>query len=81
MNDTITIKAATGIVRELEMAAAAEGLSVEAFILSAARTRAQDLVDAKAYFVERAARGKPGAILEFLDRGGGELPRAGDEVP
>jgi uncharacterized protein (DUF1778 family) len=42
MSETLTLTTATGVLRELEMAAKAEGLSVEAFVLRAARQRARD---------------------------------------
>jgi uncharacterized protein (DUF1778 family) len=86
MSETLTLKTATGVLRELEMAAKAEGLSVEAFVLRAARQRAHDLVDAHAFFAERARRVDPSALAtldRLLDpnRPGGEPPQPGDEMP
>jgi uncharacterized protein (DUF1778 family) len=47
MSETLTLKTATGVLLELESAAKAEGLSVEALVLRAARQRAHDLADAQ----------------------------------
>jgi uncharacterized protein (DUF1778 family) len=86
MSETLTLKTATGVLLELETAAKAEGLSVEAFVLRAARQRAHDLVDAQAFFAERARRIDPSALAtldRLLDpnRLGGEPPQPGDEMP
>jgi uncharacterized protein (DUF1778 family) len=86
MSETLTLTTATGVLRELEMAAKAEGLSVEAFVLRAARQRARDLVDAEEFFAERARRAGSAALATFdrlfdPNRTGGEPPQPGDEMP
>ena len=86
MSETLTLTTATGVLRELEMAAKAEGLSVEAFVLRAARQRARDLVDAEEFFAERARRAGSAAWATFdrlfdPNRAGGEPPQPGDEMP
>ena len=60
--------------------AALEGLTLEQI---AARAVEAHLRAAKArrFFEERAGRGDPKWLLEFLDRDPGEPPRAGDETP
>ncbi|MDR0996031.1 MAG: hypothetical protein LBL69_00010 [Zoogloeaceae bacterium] len=65
--------------RGIARAAKREGTSVNSFITLAAAEKLAALETAD-FFAERAKRANPALFLELLNRPGGELPRAGDEI-
>ncbi len=58
----------------------AEGISMNQFIATAVAEKLSALSTAD-FFVHPAARAKPDAFDRILNRQGGEVPRAGDELP
>ena len=84
MSDTMIIEVSDDLRREIEKAAEAKGVSPEDFVAAAAAEKAGVVHSAAAYFAARASRAKPGAFERVFGRdrpGGGEQPRAGDELP
>ena len=61
-----------------EVVAREDGSTLNQFIVSAVAEKVSALKTAE-YFRERAARGDKAKALRFLNRKGGEVPRAGDE--
>lgn len=80
MSETLTIDLPERAVREIELAARAAGQTPEQFVAAAAAQRARALVDAKAFFTERAKGADLDAFDRVLNRQGGEPPQPGDEV-
>lgn len=87
MSDTMIIELPDDVLREIEKAAEAKGVSPEEFVAAAAAEKAGVVQSAAAYFAARAARAaraKPGAFERVFGRdrpGGNEPPCAGDELP
>jgi hypothetical protein len=60
--------------------AALEGVTLEQIGVRAVEALLR-AAKARRFFEERAGRGDPKWLLEFLDRDEGEPPRPGDEIP
>jgi hypothetical protein len=71
----ISLKAA------VEKMAAADGTSMNQFLVMAAAEKLSAITTAEAFFADRKGRGDPEAAIRFLTRRGGEKPRADDQLP
>ena len=60
--------------------AASDGLSLEALAAQAVEAHLEAIKTRK-FFEARAAAADPGWLINFLNRSGGNPPRAGDELP
>lgn len=82
MSDAITVDLPEPVKREVERLARERGVSPEEFVVGATAEKVGAIQSAAAYFAERAARAKPGALKRVFgtDREGGEPPRPGDEA-
>lgn len=60
--------------------AASEGVSLETITAQALEAHLEALKTRK-FFEDKARRADPEWLMKFLDREGGEPPRAGDELP
>ncbi|HEV7692126.1 MAG TPA: DUF1778 domain-containing protein [Hyphomonadaceae bacterium] len=78
MTETLTIDIPEKVADAISDAAKAAGVSREAFVLEAAAARALDLLDAKAFFAERAKNGRVEDLLNVLNRKGGQPPHPED---
>ena len=82
MADTTTypLRLPRSIKAAAEKLARTEGISMTQFIATAVAEKLSALSTAD-FFVQRAARAKPDAFDRIMNRQGGEVPRAGDELP
>ena len=60
--------------------AAAEGTSMNQFLVMAAPEKLSAIQTAETYFSALRGQGDQKAALAFLSRAGGEAPRSGDEI-
>jgi hypothetical protein len=67
------------LIKCIEQAAKADGVSFNQFVVSAAAEQLSALQTAD-YFVGRAAKGSLSRFDEIIARSGGEAPVVGDEV-
>lgn len=79
MSETLKIDLPERVADAISDAAKASGVSTETFIVEAAAAKALDLLDARAFFADRAAGGNVDSLLRILRREGGQPPRSGDE--
>ena len=77
---TYPLRLPISIKSEAEKLAASEGTSLNQFVASAVAEKVAVLRTAS-YFAERRGRADWEAFDRLMDRQGGELPRAGDEMP
>jgi uncharacterized protein (DUF1778 family) len=78
---TFSLRLPVSLKAALEKLAAADGISVNQFLVSAAAEKLSAMQTAEAFFAERKGRGNKEAAIRFLTRAGGEPPRPGDELP
>ena len=77
---TYPLRLPRSIKAAAENLARAEGISMNQFIATAVAEKLSVMSTAD-YFLQRARRSKPDAIDRILNRGVGESPREGDDVP
>jgi hypothetical protein len=77
---TYPLRLPRSIKAAAENLARAEGISMNQFIATAVAEKLSVLSTAD-YFLQRARRSKPDAIDRILNRGVGEPPREGDDLP
>jgi hypothetical protein len=65
----------------VEKLAAADGISVNQFLVSAAAEKLAAMQTAETFFAERKGRGDREVAIAMLTRTSGEPPRSGDELP
>lgn len=65
----------------LEKVAAADGTSMNQFLVMAAAEKIAAIETAERFFTARRGRGDRKAAMEFLTRQGGEAPRLEDSLP
>jgi len=80
MNKPLTVSLPDDVLDDAAKAALAAGETLESFVARAVsveveRERTQQ------FFAERRARANVARALEILNRGGGEAPQSGDELP
>ncbi len=78
---TFPLRLPLSLKAAVEKMAAADGTSMNQFLVMAAAEKFSAITTAEAFFAERRGRGDRDAALKFLSRKGGEPPRAGDELP
>jgi uncharacterized protein (DUF1778 family) len=78
---TMSLRLPVSLKAALEKVAAADGSSMNQFLVMAAAEKLAAIQTAESFFAERRERGDVEKALAFLSRKGGEAPRAGDEMP
>ncbi len=78
---TFSLRLPVSLKAALEKLAAADGISVNQFLVAAAAEKLSAMQTAEAFFAERRGRGDKAAAIRLLTRAGGEPPRPGDELP
>ncbi len=78
---TFALRLPNSLKAAVERMAAADGTSMNQFLVMAAAEKLSAIQTAEAYFAERRGQGDRQAALAFLSRPGGEPPRPGDELP
>jgi uncharacterized protein (DUF1778 family) len=78
---TFSLRLPVSLKAAVEQLAAADGTSMNQFIVMAAAEKLASITTAEAFFAERKGRGDREAAIRFLTRSGGEPPRADDELP
>jgi len=78
---TFPLRLPVSLKAAVEKLAAADGTSMNQFLVLAAAEKLSAITTAEAFFAERKGRGDPEAAIRFLTRKGGEVPRPGDELP
>ena len=77
---TFSLRMPNSLKVAVERMAAADGTSMNQFLVMAAAEKLSAIQTAEAYFAARRGEGDRQAALAFLSREGGEAPRPEDEV-
>jgi len=77
---TFSLRLPISLKAAVERMAAADGTSMNQFLMMAAAEKLSAIQTAEAYFSALRSQGDRGAALAFLSRDGGESPRSGDEI-
>ncbi len=77
---TFPLRLPVSLKAAVEKLAAADGTSMNQFIVMAAAEKISAITTAEAFFAERKERGDPEAAIRFLTRAGGEASRSDDEL-
>ena len=77
---TFSLRLPVSLKAAVEAMAAADGTSMNQFLVMAAAEKLTAMRTAEAFFADRKGRGDKDAAIRFLTRAGGEAPRAGDEI-
>lgn len=78
---TFPLRLPVSLKAAVEKLAAAEGTSMNQFLVMAAAEKLAAITTAEEFFADRKGRGDREAAIRFLTRTGGEKPRPGDELP
>ncbi len=78
---TFPLRLPVSLRAAVEKLAAAEGTSMNQFLVMAAAEKLSAIATAEAFFADRQGRGDPDAAIRFLTRKGGEPARPDDELP
>ena len=78
---TFSLRLPNSLKAAVEKLAAADGTSMNQFLVMAAAEKLSAITTAEAIFAERKGRADPAAAIRFLTRKGGEPARADDELP
>ncbi len=78
---TFSLRLPISLKAAVEKLAAADGTSMNQFLVMAAAEKLSAITTAEAFFAERGGRADPEAAIRFLTRPGGEAPRPDDELP
>ena len=78
---TLSLRLPRSLKAALEKVAAADGTSMNQFLVMAAAEKLAAIHTAETFFAQRRERGDVDKALAFLSRQGGETPRSGDESP
>ena len=78
---TFPLRLPASLKAAVEKLAAADGTSINQFLVMAAAEKIASIQTAESFFAERRGRGNPVAAIRFLTRRGGEPPCSGDEMP
>ena len=76
---TFSLRLPLSLKAAIEKLAAAEGTSMNQFLVMAAAEKLTAIQTAESFFAERQGRGDKAAAVRFLTRPGGDPPRPGDE--
>jgi uncharacterized protein (DUF1778 family) len=77
---TFSLRLPLSLKAAVEKLAAADGTSMNQFLVMAAAEKLAAIQTAEVFFAERRGKGDRDAAIRFLTRPGGEAPRAGDEL-
>jgi uncharacterized protein (DUF1778 family) len=77
---TFSLRLPVSLKAAVERLAAADGTSMNQFLVMAAAEKLASIQTAEAYFAAFRGRADLNEALAFLSRSGGEPPRAGDEI-
>ena len=78
---TFSLRLPVSLKAAIEKLAAADGTSMNQFLVMAAAEKLTAIQTAEDFFASRRGKGDPAAAIRFLTRAGGEPPWAGDEMP
>ncbi|HWK44537.1 MAG TPA: hypothetical protein VNT30_07440 [Stellaceae bacterium] len=78
---TFSLRLPISLKAAVEKLAAADGTSMNQFLVMAAAEKLAAITTAEAFFADRNGRGDPEAAIRLLTRPGGETPRPDDELP
>ena len=78
---TFSLRLPVSLKMAIEKLAAADGTSINQFLVMAAAEKLTAIQTAESFFAERKGRGDKQAAIRFLTRSAGEPVRAGDELP
>ena len=76
---TFPLRLPLSLKAAIEKLAAADGTSMNQFLVMAAAEKLTAIQTAESFFTAREGRGDKAAAVRFLTRAGGEPPRPGDE--
>lgn len=76
---TVPVRLPVSLKEAIERLTAAEGISVNQFLVSAASEKLGAMQTAETFFAERRGKGNKDAAVRILTRSGGDAPRPGDE--
>ena len=77
---TFSLRLPISLKAAVERMAAADGTSMNQFLVMAAAEKLSAIQTAEAYFSALRGQGDREAALAFLSRKGGETPRSDDEI-
>ena len=77
---TFSLRLPLSLKAAIEKLAAADGTSMNQFLVMAAAEKLTAIQTAEEFFAERRGRGDPAAAIRFLTRADGEAPRAADRI-
>jgi hypothetical protein len=77
---TFSLRLPLSLKAAVEKLAAADGTSMNQFLVMAAAEKLTAMRTAEAFFAERKGRSDKAAAIRFLTRAGGEPPHPGDEL-
>lgn len=77
---TFPLRLPISLKNAVEKLAAADGTSINQFLVMAAAEKLAAITTAEAFFAERKARADPDSAIRFLTRKGGEPPRKDDRL-
>jgi len=78
---TFSLRLPVSLKAAVEELAAADGTSMNQFLVMAAAEKLTAIRTTEAFFAARKGRADRDAAIQFLTRPGGEPPRAGDVLP
>jgi uncharacterized protein (DUF1778 family) len=78
---TFSLRLPISLKAAVEKLAAADGTSMNQFLVMAAAEKLAAITTAEAFFADRKGRGDVEAAIRFLTRPGGEPPRPDDTIP
>lgn len=78
---TFSLRLPISLKAAIETLAAADGTSMNQFLVMAAAEKLTAIQTAESYFAARRGRGDVDKALAFLSRPGGEPPRSEDQLP
>jgi hypothetical protein len=77
---TFSLRLPLSLKAAVEKFAAADGTSMNQFLVMAAAEKLAAIQTAEGFFADRKGKGDKDAAIRFLTRQGGEAPRPGDEL-
>ncbi len=77
---TFPLRLPLSLKSAVERIAAADGTSMNQFLVMAAAEKISAMQTAETYFAALRGKGNAEQAVAFLTRPGGETPRAGDEI-
>jgi len=78
---TFSLRLPNSLKAAVEKMAAADGTSMNQFLVMAAAEKLSAITTAEVFFSERKGRSNPAAAIQFLTRIGGEAPHTDDQLP